>query len=106
MWVRRPPAVVAEVEDFLLRLHGRTRSSEVLGAWSTLAWLGGLHPQPPLTVRPDRVTQDRAIAEFLIAQRVSAAEPYPSSAWWAEQGCGLDAVLDPSISSEVQIGSR
>src|SRR6478752_3369042 len=40
-WVRPSLRAVASVEDYLLRLFGRTRSSEVLGGHAALAWLGG-----------------------------------------------------------------
>ena len=41
-WVRPPLRAVASVEDYLLRLFGRTRSSEALGGHAALAWLGGV----------------------------------------------------------------
>ena len=38
-WVRPPSRAVMRMEDFLLRLYGRTKSPETLGAWACLDWL-------------------------------------------------------------------
>jgi len=86
-WVRPPPRAVARMEDFLLRLRGRTKSAETLGAWASLYWIAapeGEGDQGPLT-RRGRPTEDAARGEFRVADAITEGEPYPAAAWWAQR---------------------
>jgi hypothetical protein len=87
-WVRPSKRAVAAVEDYLLRLFGRTRSSEALGGHAALAWLGGMDGDAtvgPLVWRagPDRV--DLAWSFLAVADVLAEGDPYPSAAWWRER---------------------
>jgi hypothetical protein len=87
-WVRPPVRAVASVEDYLLRLYGRTRSAEALGGHAALAWLGGVDGGAtvgPLVWRaaPDHV---ELVWSFLaVADVLAEGEPYPSASWWRER---------------------
>lgn len=86
-WVRPPLHAVARVEDFTLRLYGRTKSPEVLGAWISLSWLGaanGAQTSGPFGV--GWPTEVAAFRKLRIADQLAEGCPYPSSAWWASRG--------------------
>src|SRR3954465_6019543 len=87
-WVRPPLRAVDSVEGYLLRLFGRTRSSEALGGHAALAWLGGTDRDAtggPLVGRaaPDHV--ELAWSFLAVADVLAEGEPYPSANWWRER---------------------
>ncbi len=105
-WVRPPPRAVARMEDFLLRLRGRTKSAETLGAWASLYWLGaseGELTQGPLT-RRGLPTEDAARGEFRVADAIAEGEPYPGPAWWEQRGIAA-ADRMPVTEWDIRIGS-
>lgn len=88
-WVRPPPQTVMRMEDFLLRLYGRTKSPETLGAWACLDWLagrGGEQSRGPLT-RHGFPTAAAARGDMHVADAIAEGEPYPGPRWWA--ACGI-----------------
>jgi len=87
-WVRPPQRVVMRLEDFLLRLYGRTKSPETLGAWACLDWLAGRdgeHNRGPLTRRGLPV-KAAARGDMHVAAAIAEGEPYPGPRWWAARG--------------------
>jgi hypothetical protein len=92
-WVRRPAAVVAATEDYLLRVYGWTSSPEALGSRTALAWVGGLDAAPPFCTHPAAPSWRTAAAVFDVAAGVMRDEPYPTAQWWAENGESLDREL-------------
>jgi hypothetical protein len=97
VWVRPPLEAVAAAEDYLLWLYDRTRSSEVLGSWTSLSWLGafeGARTPGPLG-RPGLPTELQAWQDATVASAIADGRRYPPSAWWAEQFIELDARMPP-----------
>lgn len=86
-WVRPPLRAVARVEDFMLRLYGRTKSPEVLGSWVCLSWLGAADGErtnaPFARCLPTEVA---AFRKLRIADRVAEGYRCPSPSWWAARG--------------------
>lgn len=94
-WVTRSRLIVSATEEFLLWLFAATGSPEVLGSRVALAWIGGIDDATsPVSQRRAEPTQRRAIAEFMIAESIWKAEPYPDMAWFHAQG--LPAGEEPS----------
>lgn len=92
-WVRLPPPATVCMEGFLLRLYGRTKSPEVLGAWACLDWLGGWQGERtrgPLT-RRGLPTEAAARGDMQVASAIAEGATYPSPTWW--DGLGI-AVSD------------
>jgi len=105
-WVRPPPRAVARMEDFLLRLRGRTQSAETLGAWAGLYWLvapEGERDRGPLTRRA-LPTEGAVRGEFRVADAIAEGEPYPGPAWWVQRGIAA-ADRMPVSEWDVRIGS-
>ncbi|WP_232666267.1 hypothetical protein [Pseudonocardia sp. TRM90224] len=72
-------------------MFGSTEAPPALGARSALSWIGGLSPTTPLVGLPHGPSQSRAIAEFMVANKVAAGEEYPPAPWWAKyDGFNLD----------------
>lgn len=94
------------MEDFLLRLRGRTQSAETLGAWTGLYWLvapEGERDRGPLTRRA-RPTEEAVRGEFRVADAIAEGEPYPGPSWWVQRGIpGADRM--PVSEWDVRIGS-
>jgi hypothetical protein len=86
-WVRPSPNAVIHIEDYLLRLFGQTRSPEVLGSHSALAWLGGADGEQTIGPLAWRAAPDEELAwSFLaVADTLAEGEPYPPPAWWAQR---------------------
>ena len=87
-WVRPPPRAVMRVEDFLLRLYGRTKSPETLGAWACLNWLAGRDGEQnrgPLTRRGLPV-EAAARGDMHVADAIAEGEPFPGARWWSARG--------------------
>lgn len=86
-WVRPPLRAVTRVEDFTLRLYGRTKSPEVLGSWICLSWLGadeGERTNAPFgRCLPTEVA---AFRKLRIADRIAEGFRYPAASWWASFG--------------------
>ncbi len=83
-WVRPPRPAVVRMEGFLLRLYGRTKSPEVLGAWACLDWLGGWlgeKTRGPLILR-GLPTEAAARGDMRVASAIAEGETYPGPAWW------------------------
>lgn len=90
-WVRPPPPAVVSTEAFLLRLYGRTKSPEVLGAWACLDWLGGwldAKTRGPLT-RRGLPTEAAARGDMQVASAIAEGETYPGPAWWDGHGIAV-----------------
>jgi len=90
-WVRQPPGAVMRVEDFLLRLYGRTKSPETLGSWACLDWLAardGEQGRGPLTRRGLPVAA-AARGDMQVADAIAEGEPYPGPRWWDARGIGI-----------------
>jgi hypothetical protein len=105
-WVRPPSRAVARMEDFLLRLRGRTQAAETLGAWAGLYWLvapEGGRDRGPLTRRA-LPTEDMVRGEFRVADAIAEGEPYPGSAWWVQRGIPA-AERMPVSEWDVRIGN-
>lgn len=105
-WVRPPPLAVARMEDFLLRLRGRTKSAETLGAWAGLYWLvasEGERDRGPLT-RRGLPTENAVRGEFWVADAIAEGGSYPRPAWWVQHSV---AVADrmPVTEWNIRIGS-
>jgi hypothetical protein len=84
-WVRQPEPAVLVIEHLLLTLWGRMKSSELLGARSAIAWLGGEDGQEsrtPVTNRMGEPSRLLAVTEMRVADRVAEAVPYPPWHWW------------------------
>lgn len=79
----------------MLRVFGWTEAPLALGAHSALAWIGGLSPTTPLIGLPQGPSQSRAIAEFMVANKVAEGADYPEQAWWAEYAPKLARVYEP-----------
>ena len=96
-WVCRPLIAVAGVEDFLLRLFGRTQAPQVLGSRTSLAWLGAedgeLTPGP--LIRCGLPVEDQAWADALVANAIADGGPYPPSSWWLERNIAPADRLTP-----------
>ncbi len=76
------------MEDFLLRLYGRTKSPETLGAWACLDWLAGRDSEQnrgPLTRRGQPV-EAAARGDMHVADAIAEGEPYPGPRWWTAHG--------------------
>lgn len=94
-WVRQPLAVVSSVEDFVLWVYGETDSPSALGVWTSLTWVGDAdQAKAPLTTSECAPSQNRVIAEFMLACEVSAGNDYPAPAWWAKQGFTESEIRD------------
>lgn len=91
-WVRPPPLAVAHMEEFLLRLYGRTKSAETLGAWACLDWVPG-RPEAggrgPLT-RRSQPTEAAARGDMQVADAIAEGEPYPEPRWWEAHGIAVE----------------
>jgi hypothetical protein len=89
-WVRPPLSAVARVEDFALRLYGRTRSPEVLGSWEALAWMGttdpGVEGQMPGPYGRGLPTHVAAFQALRIADTIAEGYRWPPESWWAARG--------------------
>lgn len=87
-WVQRSWLIVAATEEFLLWLYGQTGSPDALGSRVALAWVGGCDDvnSSPMTHRPFGPVQRRAIGEFMVAEAISNAQPYPLPDWFAGHG--------------------
>ena len=89
-WVVPPLRAVARVEDFTLRLYDRTRSPEVLGAWTSLAWLGttdlAVGEQILGPYGRGLPTHVAAFQALRIADALAEGYRHPPESWWAARG--------------------
>ncbi|MGH3615382.1 MAG: hypothetical protein ACRDRK_22850 [Pseudonocardia sp.] len=93
-WVTRSRLIVAATEEFLLWLYGQTGAPDALGSRVALAWVGGCDDVSgsPMTHRPFGPAQRRAVGEFMVAEAISGAKPYPPVGWFEEFGVGGEDV--------------
>lgn len=87
-WVQRSRLIVAAAEEFLLWLYGQTGSPDALGSRVALAWVAGCDDVSgaPMTHCPFEPVQRRAIGEFMVAEAISGAKPYPPASWFDQYG--------------------
>jgi hypothetical protein len=104
-WVGPPLRAVADIEQFLLRVFGKTRSPQALGSWVCLSWLtadqGVSTPGPLGNGLP---TERAALASMYIADSIAEGEPYPPPAWWAARGIEPTEWISPQGWAE-RVGS-
>lgn len=96
-WVRPPLRSVSATEAFLLWLFGRTRSPDVLGAWTCLSWLGAEEGEqtPGPLVRRGLPTEVAAWTDMYVANQIAEGKPYPPSSWWASHGIDVRDRMTP-----------
>lgn len=70
----------------MLWVYGETDSPSALGVWTSLTWVGDAdQATAPLTNSVCAPSQNRVIAEFMLACEVSAGSDYPAATWWTNQ---------------------
>ncbi len=96
-WVRPPLRAVADVEHYLLRLFGSTKSPEALAGFGSLSWLGGAEGEQTRGPLPWRAAPTAAVADGLVAvaNALAEGEPYPSPLWWRREVSGLGPMTKP-----------